>query len=74
MHLIHGELHDELAALGFMVGPGDMGENVTTRGLPLLSFPVGTQLFPGAHAVVQRTGLRNPCAQVDSLQPGLGMP
>lgn len=71
VHLIHGELHDELAERGFRVGPGDMGENVTTRGLELLRFPVGTRLFLGAHAVVQLTGLRNPCVQLDRLQPGL---
>jgi MOSC domain-containing protein YiiM len=71
VHLIHAELHDELAAAGFTVRPGDMGENVTTRGLALLSLPVGTRLHLGETAVVEITGLRNPCAQLDRFQPGL---
>jgi len=71
VHLIHGELHDELAAAGFAVAPGQMGENVTTRGLDLLALPTGARLHLGAEAVVQVTGLRNPCAQLDGIQPGL---
>ena len=70
-HLIHGELHDELRALGFDVAPGEMGENVTTRGVYLLALPVGARLHLGASAVVEVTGLRNPCAQLDGIQPGL---
>lgn len=71
VHLIHSELHDELRAAGFDVGPGEMGENVTTRGLDLLGLPVGTRLHLGAAAVVEVTGLRNPCVQIDRFQPGL---
>jgi hypothetical protein len=71
VHLIHGELHDELAVRGFAVGPGVMGENITTRGIDLLGLPVGTRLHLGASAVVEITGLRNPCLQLDGLQPGL---
>jgi hypothetical protein len=71
VHLIHGELHDELVARGFAVGPGDMGENVTTRGIDLLGLPVGTHLHLGSSAVVAVSGLRNPCAQLDRFQPGL---
>lgn len=71
VHLIHGELHDELAAAGFAVGAGDMGENVTTRGLPLLDLPTGTLLHLGDKAVVELTGLRNPCVQLDGIRPGL---
>ena len=72
VHLIHGELHDELRAKGFdKVGPGRMGENVTTRGVDLLGLPTGTRLRLGERAVVEITGLRNPCAQLDGLQPGL---
>lgn len=70
-HLIHSELFDELADKGFAVGPGEMGENITTRGLALLDLPAGTRLRIGATAVVEITGLRNPCAQLDALQPGL---
>ena len=71
VHLIHGELHDELRARGFDVGPGVMGENVTTRGVDLLALPAGTRLRLGAEAVVEVTGLRNPCAQLDGHQDGL---
>ena len=71
VHLIHGELHDELAAAGFSVRAGDMGENVTTRGIDLLGLPVGARLHLGDTAVVEITGLRNPCPQLDAFQPGL---
>jgi MOSC domain-containing protein YiiM len=71
VHLIHSELHDELAAMGFELAPGAMGENVTTRGLDVLTLPLGTRLRLGASAVVEITGLRNPCAQLDTIQPGL---
>lgn len=71
VHLIHAELHEELLAAGFKVGPGDMGENVTTQGLELLRLPTGARLRLGADAVVEVKGLRNPCAQLDQFQPGL---
>jgi MOSC domain-containing protein YiiM len=71
VHLIHAELHDELRAAGFEVLPGQMGENVTTRGVDLLRLPAGTRLRLGADAVVEVTGLRNPCVQLDGIQPGL---
>lgn len=71
VHLIHAELHDELRAAGFAVSAGDMGENVTTRGVDLLGLPTGTRLRLGDGVVVEVTGLRNPCAQLDRFQPGL---
>ena len=71
MHLLHAELFDELMARGFAVWPGDLGENVTTRGIDLLALPTGTRLHLGAQAVVELTGLRNPCSQIDKFQPGL---
>lgn len=71
VHLIHAELHDELIAAGFDVGPGRMGENITTRGVDLLGLPAGTRLAIGAQAVIEVTGLRNPCTQLDGLSPGL---
>jgi MOSC domain-containing protein YiiM len=71
VHLVHGELHDELRAAGFAVEPGDMGENVTTRDLDLLSLPTGTLLRIGETSLVSLTGLRNPCRQLDAFQPGL---
>lgn len=71
VHLIHAELHDELTGQGFAVAPGDMGENVTTRGVDLLALPTGTRLRLGADAVVEVTGLRNPCVQLDRFADGL---
>lgn len=71
VHLIHAELFDEVATGGFAVQPGDLGENITTRGLDLLALPRGTRLHIGAEAVVEVTGLRNPCSQIDHFQPGL---
>ncbi|MEL7451894.1 MAG: MOSC domain-containing protein [Pseudomonadota bacterium] len=71
VHLIHGELHDELATQGFTVGPGQMGENITTRGIDLLGLPRGTCLCLGPDARIEITGLRNPCKQLDAFQPGL---
>lgn len=71
VHLIHAELHDELNTTGFRVLAGDMGENITTRGVDLLQLPGGTRLRLGRTAVVEVTGLRNPCVQLDHFQPGL---
>ena len=71
VHLIAAELHEELGAAGFTVGAGDMGENVTTRGIDLLALAAGTRLRLGPDAIVEITGLRTPCKQLDSLQPGL---
>jgi MOSC domain-containing protein YiiM len=71
VHLLHAELFDELRAKGFTVKPGDLGENITTSGIDLLSLPAGTRLRLGATAVVEITGLRNPCIQLDHFQQGL---
>jgi MOSC domain-containing protein YiiM len=71
VHLIHAELHDELAAAGFDVVAGQMGENITTRGIDLLGLPTGARLHIGKHAVVEITGLRNPCAQLEGIHAGL---
>ena len=71
VHLMHSELHDELRSAGFPVGSGDLGENVTTRWVDLLALPAGTLLRLGSSAVVEVTGLRNPCVQIDRFAPGL---
>ena len=71
VHLIHAELHDELRAAGFAVAAGLMGENLTTRGVDLLGLPTGTRLRIGPDAVVEVTGLRNPCQQLNAFQSGL---
>jgi hypothetical protein len=71
VHLIHAELFDELRGKGFAIAPGDMGENVTTTGIDLLALPTGARLLIGSTALVEITGLRNPCRQLDRFQPGL---
>ena len=71
VHLIHAELHDELREAGFRISPGQMGENVTTRGVDLLGLPTGARLHLGGTAVVEVTGLRNPCGQLNGIEPGL---
>lgn len=71
VHLIHAELHDELRTAGFDVAAGDIGENVTTRGVDLLALPTGARLLLGDAAIVEITGLRNPCVQLDHFQSGL---
>jgi MOSC domain-containing protein YiiM len=71
VHLIQNELFDELVARGFAIEPGSMGENITTRGIDLLSLPCGTELSIGTEAVVRLTGLRSPCSQLDAYRPGL---
>ena len=71
VHLIHAELLDELAAAGFAVAAGQLGENVTTRGIDLLGLPAGARLRLGRVAVVRVTGLRNPCGQIEAFRPGL---
>jgi MOSC domain-containing protein YiiM len=71
VHLIQSELHEELALEGFAVGSGQMGENVTTRGVDLLALPTGTQVRLGDTAVVEITGLRNPCRQLEGIATGL---
>ncbi|AVZ76810.1 MOSC domain-containing protein [Streptomyces lunaelactis] len=71
VHLIHQELFAELAEAGFEVAPGDLGENITTSGIDLLALPTGTVLRLGEEAVVEVTGLRNPCLQIDAFQDGL---
>ena len=71
VHLIHAELIEGLRADGFAVDPGTMGENITTQGLALLDLPAGARLRIGPEAVIEVTGLRNPCSQLDRYQAGL---
>jgi MOSC domain-containing protein YiiM len=71
VHLIHEELFAELRAAGFEVEAGAIGENITTRGIDLLGLPTGARLRLGPEAVIEVTGLRNPCQQLDAFQSGL---
>lgn len=70
VHLIHAEVFVEARAMGYEVGPGDLGENVLTADLDLLGLPTGTLLDLGG-PIVRLTGLRNPCAQINAFRPGL---
>jgi len=71
VHLIHAELYDELVATGFDVSYGRLGENITTLGVDLLGLPTGAQLLLGSGTVIEITGLRNPCVQLNGVAPGL---
>jgi MOSC domain-containing protein YiiM len=71
VHLLHCELLQELERQGFMIGPGDIGENILTRGLDLLALPTDTILRIGGTAEIKVTGLRNPCIQLNRFRPGL---
>lgn len=71
VHLLHAELFGELKGRGFDLSPGAIGENVTTEGIDLLGLPTGARLHLGEEAIVEVTGLRNPCVQLDRFQPGL---
>ena len=71
VHLIHSELFDEVEGQGLEVSPGQMGENITTHGLDLLAMPQGTRLHLGSDAIIEITGLRNPCSQIEKFQSGL---
>lgn len=71
VHLIARELLDELSGRGFALNPGDLGENILTSGLDLVALPCGTRLCIGDDAILELTGLRNPCAQIERFMPGL---
>nr|MDT0253850.1 MOSC domain-containing protein [Endozoicomonas sp.] len=71
VHLIQAELFDELLAKGFTIAAGQLGENITIRGIDLLSLPTGSRLSIGDSVVIELTALRNPCVQIDTFQKGL---
>jgi MOSC domain-containing protein YiiM len=71
VHLIPSELFDELHGKGFAIAAGDLGENITTSGIDLATLPGSTRLHLGAVAVIELTGLREPCALMDKFQKGL---
>jgi MOSC domain-containing protein YiiM len=71
VHLIQSELFEEMRGLGFVIAPGDLGENITTAGIDLLALPLGAKLHLGESAVVELTGLRTPCGLIDKFKKGL---
>ena len=71
VHLLEHELLDELQRLGFDVKAGALGENITTRNLPLLELKAGSLLQVGTNAILRVTGLRKPCVKIGRLGKGL---
>jgi MOSC domain-containing protein YiiM len=71
VHLLHSEVFDEVRAKGYEVVPGQLGENVCTRGLDLLGLPTGTKLAVGDEVLLEVTGIRNPCKQINAHRAGL---
>ena len=71
VHLLHAEVFEELTSLGYSISPGDLGENITTRGIQLLDLPTGSILHIGLEVRIRLTGLRNPCWQLDHFRQGL---
>jgi MOSC domain-containing protein YiiM len=71
VHLIPSELFDELNSKGFAIAAGDLGENITTSEIDLAALPTGTRLHLGTHALIELTGLREPCTLMDKFQHGL---
>src|ERR1700753_623230 len=70
VHLIQGELFDEVGAIGYEVAPGQLGENVTTVGLDLLELPCGTVLRFGP--LPAESGLGGQIADHAMASPGRG--
>ncbi len=71
VHLLHAELLSELRGKGFDIAPGQIGENVLTENLDLLALSARTRLLLGETAIVEVTGLRDPCVQLDRFRKGL---
>jgi MOSC domain-containing protein YiiM len=71
VHFMAAELFDDLVPTGYTVAPGELGENVTTAGIDLMTLPLGTRLHLGAQAVVSITGMRSPCSLINGYQKGL---
>lgn len=71
VHLFAAEKLDALAHLGFAIAPGDLGENILTRDLDLHALPLATRLHIGEDVILEVTGERTPCSQIDNLRTGL---
>jgi len=69
--LITAEGIEELAALGFPLTYGSLGENLTTRGIGRRDLRVGQRWRIGAEAVLEITKRRAPCQQLNVYGPGL---
>jgi MOSC domain-containing protein YiiM len=68
VNLLHSELFPFLAKeLGVEVQPGQMGENITTEGLDLMTLPLGTRLKVGESVIIELKEARVPCHSLDYL-------
>ncbi|WP_441268129.1 MOSC domain-containing protein [Bradyrhizobium sp. 215_C5_N1_1] len=70
VHLIPSELFATVREAGYDIGPGQLGENITTVGLDLENLPLGTRIELGPTAIVELTGLRTPCVLIDRFRTG----
>jgi len=68
--IISAEAIDDLAARGFPVFYGALGENLTVRALPLQSLRPG-QTWRAGDAILELTKIRVPCGALDVYGPEL---
>src|SRR5882724_12067454 len=68
--VISAEGIDDLATLGFPLGYGSLGENITTRGLDRRFWRTGQRWRVGS-AVIEFTKLRRPCDTLSVYGPGI---
>ena len=59
--LLAVESIDKMRGLGIDLGPGDFAENLTCKGIDLISLPVGTQITVGEEAVLEITQIGKDC-------------
>jgi MOSC domain-containing protein YiiM len=67
--IMAAELIDSLAARGFPVFYGALGENLTISGLDPHQWRSGQRYRIGTHAVIELTMLRTPCTNLDVYGP-----
>ena len=69
--LITAEGIAELAAQGFPLAPGSLGENLTTTGIARHQWRTGQHWQIGPEAVIEITKRRAPCQALNVYSPGL---
>ncbi len=68
--LVDAAVYAELASQDIHIGPGMMGENITIEGVAIMDLVEGTRLIIGS-AVVEVIERRNPCYQLNGIDPRL---
>ncbi|MBE0415956.1 MAG: MOSC domain-containing protein [Dehalococcoidia bacterium] len=71
--LIAMESINKMRELGLEVGPGDFAENVTTKGLNLVSLPLGTRISLGENAILEVTQIGKECHTPCAIYHQVGM-